>query len=320
MIPISVTSRRRAAVGLAHGKLILMGEHAVVHGYPAVALPFTPVGVQATVEITEGPLSVDCKFHQGPIACAPEQVKGLSASVVETLKRLGSALEGLTVRIVSTIPAGSGLGSSAAVAVAMVRGLFACHGREITHRDLMELTHIAEVHAHGTPSGIDATAAAAEGPLLFVKGQTPQSLTTGGVFQMVVANSGHAGDTRSAVAAVRDRLRERPIETKSRLTTLGRLAHETKAALADGDSVWLGRILDAAQAELSALGVSNERLDTLVRAARKAGALGAKLTGAGRGGCMLALARDGESAEKLALELTRAGARAIWRFTFGEEN
>jgi mevalonate kinase len=307
-------------VGLAHGKLILIGEHAVVHGHPAVALPFTPVGVQAKVEVTQGPLAMDCKFHSGPLACAPEQVRGLSACVVETLKRLGSALEGLTIRIASTIPAGSGLGSSAAVAVAMVRGLFACHDREITHRELMELTHIAEVHAHGTPSGIDATAAAAEHPLLFIKGENPEMLPTGGTFQIVVANSGHAGDTRSAVAAVRARLKERPIQTKSRLSHLGELTHEAKSALASGDAAWLGRVLNVAQAELAALGVSNGRLDTLVRAARKAGALGAKLTGAGRGGCMLALARDRECAERVALELTRAGARAIWRFTFGEES
>jgi mevalonate kinase len=320
MIPIYVTSPRRAAVGLAHGKLILIGEHAVVHGHPAVALPFTPVSVQAKVEVTEGPLAIDCKFHRGPFACAPEQVKGLSACVAETLKRLGSALEGLTIRIASTIPAGSGLGSSAAVAVAMVRGLFACHDREITHRDLMELTNIAEVHAHGTPSGIDATAAAAERPLLFIKGEAPKMLPTGGSFQIVVANSGHAGDTRAAVAAVRARLKDHPVQTKSRLSRLGELTHEASSALATGDAAWLGKVLDLAQAELSALGVSNARLDSLVRAARKAGALGAKLTGAGRGGCMLALARDKESAERMVHELTRTGARAIWRFTFGEES
>ncbi len=307
-------------MGFAHGKLILIGEHAVVYGQPAVALPFMPVGVRAMVEVTPGPLAVDCEFHRGPIASSPESVKGLSACVLETLKRLGSALEGLTIRIASTIPAGSGLGSSAAVAVAMVRGLFACHDREISHRELMDLTHIAEVHAHGTPSGIDATAAAAEQPLLFVKGQHPESLPTGTAFQIVVADSGHSGDTRSAVSAVRDRLKNRPGQTRSRLSHLGELAHEASAALASGDAAWLGRVLDGAQAELSSLGVSNAHLDTLIRAARKAGALGAKLTGAGRGGCMLAVVRDRDSAEKLAFELSRAGARAIWRFTFGEEN
>ncbi len=320
MIPISVTSPRRAAVGLAHGKLILIGEHSVVYGHPAVALPFMPVGVKATVEVTPGPLSVECEFHHGPLACAPESVKGLSACVVETLKRLGTALEGLTIRIASTIPAGSGLGSSAAVAVAMVRGIFACHDREISHHELMELTHIAEVHAHGTPSGIDATAAAAEKPLLFVKGRSPELLPTGAAFQMVVADCGHSGDTRSAVAAVRERLKNKPRQTKTRLAHLGGLAHEARTALATGDVEWLGRILNGAQAELTALGVSNSHLDTLIRAARKAGALGAKLTGAGRGGCILALVRDRESAEKLAVELTQAGSRAIWRFTFGEEH
>jgi mevalonate kinase len=314
----STNDNHHAAIGHAHSKLILIGEHAVVHGKPAIALPFPMVGVEAVAEAVPGPLSIDCDFYHGPLATAPEALRGIAECIVGTLKRLGNMTEGLLIRLASTIPPGRGLGSSAAVAVAAVRSIFAYYDREATHSEIIALANIAEVYAHGTPSGIDALAAAADGPMWFIKGQEPESLPTGAVFELVVADSGRIGDTRSAVSAVHERLASKPEETKGRLHRLGSLAREARQALAEGDAEQLGQIMNRAQEELSALGVSDSGLNRLVRAACKAGALGAKLTGGGRGGCILALARDAYHAEQLCSALARAGARAIWRHTLGE--
>lgn len=314
-----VRSPRGSAVGRAYGKLILIGEHAAVYGQPAVALPFRPVDVQATIEPMAGPLALDCMFYRGPIAAAPDVVRGLVVCVREALHRLGSPLEGLLIRLVSTIPPGGGLGSSAAVAVAAVRGLYACHGQTLAQSDLMALAGIAEHYVHGTPSGIDAMAVAAERPLWFTKGHVPEPLHTGGSLELVVADTGRVGNTRSAVAAVRGYLKSQPARARGHFIRLGELAKAARIALRDGDALALGRVLDAAQAELSILGVSDAHLDRLVQAAKAAGALGAKLTGGGRGGCVLSLARDHLHADVLSAALAGAGARSTWRLTLREE-
>ena len=313
-----VTDTYQAATGHAHSKLILIGEHAVVHGKPAIALPFPLVGVEAVAEAVPGPLAIACDFYQGPLDTAPEGLRGLAECILGTLRRLGALTEGLLIRLASTIPPGRGLGSSAAVAVAVVRSIFAYYHRVPSHSELISLANIAEVYAHGTPSGIDALAASANCPMWFIKGQEPEPLPTGAVFELVVADSGRVGDTRSAVDAVHERLAAKPEETRGRLHRLGSLAREARQALAAGDAEKLGQILNRAQAELTSLGVSDSGLNRLVRAACKAGALGAKLTGGGRGGCILALARDAYHAEQLCSALARAGARAIWRHTLGE--
>lgn len=309
-----------AATGSANAKLILIGEHAVVHGEPAIALPFPLLGVQVTVEPAPGPLAVDSLFYSGPMAGAPEVLRGLGNCAAETLHCLGRAAEGLMIRICSTVPPGSGLGSSAAVAVAMVRGLCHFHGCEAPADRVMALAQIAEVHAHGTPSGIDALAAAAERPLWFLKGKEAQDLPLGGSFHVVVADSGRCGDTRSAVTAVQQRLQTDSEPTRERLHRIGTMARAARIALAAGDNAWLGRTLNAAQADLAALGVSDAGLDQLVAAARRAGALGAKLTGGGRGGCVLALGRDADHARDLEAAFRGAGARSVWQFTLREGN
>jgi mevalonate kinase len=301
------------AVGWACGKVILIGEHAVVHGQPAIAMPFPRVAVKATVCRTDGPLTIASALYQGPLAGAPRALHGIAATILETMKRLDIATTGVSIRLDSTIPPGRGLGSSAAVAAAVVRGLFAYQDLEPAHAELMGLTHIAEVSAHGTPSGIDSEAVVAEAPLWFVKGSTPIPLPAGAPLHLVVADSGRMGDTLSAVAAVRAHLQSDPASVHVRLAHLGHLAHAARAALAGGDLERLGCALDEAQAVLADIGVSDEHLEHFIQAARQAGALGAKLTGSGRGGCILALARDPDHAQAVAAALSRAGAHSVWQ-------
>jgi mevalonate kinase len=305
----------RAAVGQAPGKVILVGEHAVVYGEPAIALPLHAAGVTATATPAPGPLTLAGLGWQGPLESAPEALRGLGALVDAALAGLGAPASGLALTLESTLPIGRGLGSSASAAVALVRAIYAAHGAEVPESTLLELVNVAERHAHGTPSGLDATVIAMGVPVWFRRGEPAERLGVGGPLHLVVADSGRPRDTRRAVASVREGLLTRADDTERAIAALGDLASGSRAAMAVGDAVALGAYMDMAQRALETLGVSSPSLDRLIRAARQAEAMGAKLTGAGQGGCMLALAGDSAHQAQLRQALLDAGAPQAWALT-----
>ncbi|MGV3487775.1 MAG: mevalonate kinase [Tuberibacillus sp.] len=309
----------KTARGEASGKLILIGEHAVVHGHPAIALPFTPLTVSAEVMETEGPLAIDCRLYRGPLWDAPEILHGLSQCINEMLKRFGERAQGMMIRLDSAIPLGRGLGSSAAVAAATVRGLFKYFGKPLTHEVLMELVNISEVFAHGNPSGIDSEAVTAEHAIWFRKGYRPERISVHTPVHLVVADSGEEGDTFVAVQSVKERMASDPDMVRASLSHLGQLADEARLALHKGNVMHLGQVMNEAQGELTNIGVSNDLLNDLIGAARKAGALGAKLTGSGRGGCIFAIAEEEDNVGKISDALRKLGAQAVWSFTLRKD-
>lgn len=300
--------------GLAHSKLILIGEHAAVYGKPAIAVPF-PLEVAAVIEDRDGEIMLACTHYTGSIDEAPAQLQGIASCIKETLEFLEQPLEGLLIHLKSEIPIGRGLGSSAAIAIAIVRGLFSFYKKPLAQNKLMDLVHRAEVYAHGNPSGIDMVAASSDFPILFEKEKGAAPLLVHTPFHLAVADSGEVSDTLSAVKGVKEKYRLEPINMKGTVERIGELAVLAKAALANGDIPLLGRLLDENHKGLQAMGVSNEWLDRLVEASKNEGALGAKLTGGGRGGCMIALARSPEHAEQIAKKLLKAGAEKTWHFT-----
>ncbi len=295
----------RAAIGRAPGKLILAGEHAVVHGRPAVAMPWPAVEAVAEARPAEGALTVTSE--------RPElDVSGLRAAAAETLARFGRSAEGLAIHVRSTVPAGAGLGSSAATAVAVVRATAAACGETLAAEDLAALADIAERHAHGLPSGVDVAAVAAPGPIFFMQGHPTEAIAPAFEPALVVADSGRPRDTRAAVAAVRARQETAPEAFLSALDLLGSAAVCAASALRTADPRLLGEAFDRAQSALHDLGVSDPALEALIKAARAAGATGAKLTGAGRGGCVVALAPDLASRPTIAAAMRDAGAVRVW--------
>jgi mevalonate kinase len=313
-------STQKSAIGKAHGKLILIGEHSVVYGMPAIALPFPLIEVNSTVnEITED-IRLACDYFEGPLSTVPKKMLGISACINETLKILNKPAKGLLIQLHSNIPLGRGLGSSAAVAVAIVKSIFAYYGQALKQNQLMSLVHIAETHAHGNPSGVDMYAAASEVPIWFQKEKEISTIQIGAPLHLVVADSGRIGDTHAAVSSVRENYKSNPIKTETSLNRLKTMAFEAKTALSNGKVEFLGTLLNFAQDELIALGVSDEGINRLVNAARSAGAFGSKLTGGGRGGCVLALAKNPIHAENLADHFLKAGASKTWNFTLGTSN
>jgi mevalonate kinase len=258
-------------VGRGHGKLLLCGEHAVVHGSGAIA-----VAVDRGTTVTLGTLD-------GPTRLTSAETDG---RVLQALLEVLPA-EGFDVTVSTDLPVGRGMGSSAALAVALVRARAALIGE---HPDVDEVYTRAmpiERAFHGNPSGVDVAVSAAGGCLYFRRGEPPvRERLPSPRFGLVVFDSGTAGDTSTLVAGVAAR---RP-GIDPALARIAALVEEARACLHDPRA--LGALLDENHALLRAIGVSNDTLDGLVALARRSGALGAKLAGAGGGGVVLAIVDD----------------------------
>ncbi|GEN31670.1 mevalonate kinase [Cerasibacillus quisquiliarum] len=315
-----VATAERMAVGLAHSKLILIGEHAVVHGQPAIALPFPLIGVESIVEHVPGSVKLDSTFYHGPIDSAPNELKGIVKSIRATLAHLNLPERDLLIQIHSSIPPGKGLGSSASVAIAVVKSLFAYKEQAYTKEELLHLANIAEEHAHGAPSGIDTLTITSECPVWFEKENPVDYIKPNDDFHFIVADSGSIGDTRSAVESVTNLLKAAPKIITNKIERLGELTYQAKEALEKAGKQFLGQLLNEAQKELEALGVSDETLNKLINFARQEGALGAKLTGAGFGGCIIALAQNEVHSRQLADKLKKFGAAAVWPFVLKKKD
>ncbi|WP_174615449.1 mevalonate kinase [Virgibacillus ihumii] len=308
------TTSEQTAIGIAHSKLILIGEHAVVHGQPAIAIPFPLVGVESIVDYVPGSVKINSTFYTGPIESAPDSLEGLVTCIQETMKHLQLPCEDFMIRIKSSIPPGKGLGSSASVAIAVIKSLFAFFGEKYSEQDLLNLSNISETYAHGVPSGIDTLTITSGSPVWYEKDEPINFINPEGDFHFIVADSGRVGDTRSAVESVATLLRSAPKRIQHKLDRIGEITHRARNALETASKHLLGQMLNEAQRELEALGVSDAGLNRLIYFARQEGALGAKLTGGGNGGCIIALARNEVHSRQLAEKLRKFGAHAVWPF------
>lgn len=279
----------RAAAELAepfgHGKVILLGEHAVVYDQPALAAGLSrglaAVAVPGTGRLTVPAWAVDVNARD---ASSP-----VARAFAAILTSLGASALDVTVK--ADLPARAGLGSSAAFAISIARAVDSAvekTGGSDASAVLAAATE-AEKIFHGTPSGIDLAAAASGGVGRFERATGWRPISVLQPMTLCVGLSGRPRDTHAQVASVR-RLRERTPGVRAVIETMGALVAEGERALGRGDVDELGRLLDVAHGLLAALRVSTAELEALVHAARDAGAVGAKLTGAGGGGAVIALA------------------------------
>ena len=271
--------------GFGHAKIILIGEHGVVHGHPALAAGLA-VGVQADAVAGDGRLAAPAWSMEARAGDGSSAGRALGA-ILQTLR-----VTELDFRLEPGIPSRAGLGSSAAMAVAIVRAAAAAaaaRGRVISGDAQAAAVDAAEAVFHGSPSGIDAAAAFGGGVGRFRRGEGWRPVTVLQPMRVCVGLSGRPRDTSAQVGAVA-RLRERAPVVAKVLALFGDLVDEGERALGLGDIDGLGRLLDIAHGLLCGLRVSSPEIETLVHGARAAGAIGAKLTGAGGGGAVIALA------------------------------
>ncbi|PSL39733.1 mevalonate kinase [Labedella gwakjiensis] len=307
--------RRSGVLGSGHtrAKFILMGEHSVVYGRPAIALPLPALAMDVEIFAVPGPARIASDLFTGALADAPADLAGPVAAIDAASRAFDVPLSDVTVAIESTIPAERGLGSSAATAGAIVHAFADAAGRRIGDVEHFDLVQVAERVAHGTPSGLDAVATNSRVPVLF-RGGVAQSLPMSLDATFVIADTGVRGRTRDSVASVRAQLAQRPEWTEDRIDRLGVLAEGAVGDLGEGAADRLGARMAEAHGILAELGVSSDELDALVRAASSAGAVGAKLTGGGRGGCVVALTNSPAHSVEVADALIAAGAHATWTY------
>lgn len=282
-------------VASAHGKIILLGEHAVVHGEPALAAGL-PDGITLTARDRDrksDPILVSIPDWELELELLPDSEHPVARACLEVLAHCDGPLTGWIIEGRSRLPARAGLGSSAALSVALARLVL---GPDAPLPEVVDASMAGERVFHGNPSGIDSEVSARGGVLQYARGHDVEAVHTDMRLALVVAPSGVPRSTAEQVAKVAAKLERFPALAGPVVRTLGQTAAEGRTALERGDPVRLGELMTFAHALLRAIDVSSPVLDRLCDAALQAGALGAKLTGAGHGGCVIALVRTENAA------------------------
>ena len=295
----------------APGKIILFGEHAVVYGRPALAVPVTQV--HADVDISDSNSAgiwinaPDVNLHAEMNTLPSDHP---IAAVIHNLFFLSrvSPFPTINIKITSTIPVASGLGSGAAVTVALTRALSTHINYAMTDEQVNAFAYEIEKLHHGTPSGIDNTVITYAKPVYFVKGQAIETFKVGQPFTIVIGDTGVSAPTKESVGDVRKLWEADKTKWESLFDKVGELVKEARNSIESGKTKELGMLMNQNHTVLQELTVSSPELDKLVSAARTAGALGAKLSGGGRGGNMIALVEPSQ-AEAVAQSLRDAGAK-----------
>ncbi|HSN93569.1 MAG TPA: mevalonate kinase [Anaerolineaceae bacterium] len=308
----------------ACAKTILFGEHAVVYDLPAVALPISTLRVKAIIEPGIGlnpgtilvkipSLSVDSDLLSLP------KDHPVVISIQATLDSLGiKEKPTFRLQLGNNFPLGAGLGGSAAIAVAIARGLSAFLGHPLDQAEVNAIAYLAEQSAHGKPSGIDNTVISLEQPIYFQRGKNPEILKPGAHFSFLVADTGISKRTQEVVGDLFQK-RLHNDEIQNIMISIGKISQEGRKAFISDNLSQLGSLMDENQALLEMLAVSSPELEILISVARSEGALGAKLTGGGRGGCVLALLET-QKREAIERALLNAGAKQTFYFEIGPKS
>lgn len=302
----------------ACAKLILLGEHAVVYGYPAVAIPFTGLKLRAMIEPAIGlpagkmhvlapQLDIDADLDQLP----PENL--IARTVNLTLHFMDLPI-GPTclLSIHSDIPFSSGLGSSAALSIAIIRALSSFIGHPFNSDEVNALAYQSEQLVHGKPSGIDNTVISYEKPIHFIKGKINETLHPSRDLTFLVADTGVQKSTVSSVSYLANLRASQPDFVNERFVKIAEWVQRGRTALERGDLNGLAEAMNANQHLLDELRLSSSEIDRLVSAAMENGAYSAKLTGGGQGGHILTLV-DRSKLEDVRYALQVAGAKQVYQ-------
>ncbi len=306
----SATASIKEPDGTAAGKVILFGEHAAVYGRHALALPI-PDAVQAWVERADSVTTLTIPAWGVAAPVNLDNTTGVDAAVALIRRELGLEDDHFSIVIESGLPRGMGLGSSAAVAVAVTRAMSRVMHLDIDSERINEIAFACERLAHGTPSGVDNTIATFAQPMLFRnEGQlTMQALELAEMPPLLIAYGREVGLTDKQVAAVRQRRRQPGSRYDALFDEMDRLSTAGAERLRAGNYAELGQAMNVCHGLLNAIEVSTPELERMVTLARQAGASGAKLTGAGGGGSIVALCPDG--LDKVRAALHDAGYRTL---------
>lgn len=306
-----------AFTATAAGKVILLGEHAVVYGRHALGLPLS-CAVRASVSENRSETSIAID-DWGMRASVTQGGAGiLGAAIHLILDRLDLGNRKFSIEVASKLPRGMGLGSSAAIAVAITRAVAKCVNLKIDDLRVNEIAFECEKLAHGTPSGVDNALSCIDQPMLFRNSGSleVQTLELNNTPPIVIGLSQGAGPTDAQVAAVRTRYDRDRARYNAIFDQIDDISQAGAAALTHAQYDELGLLMNVCHGLLNAIEVSTPELETMVSIARDSGALGAKMTGAGGGGSIVALCPGTES--QVQSKLNQAGFRTLQITTMKE--
>ena len=294
----------KRGIGKSHSKIILIGEHSVVYGYPAIAIPLKKIEIECAIEEAKSNFFYD-------------ETDTLSVAIFTALKYLKKENAKIKYKITSQIPQKRGMGSSAAVSIAAIRAIFNYFRENLEDELLEKLVNTAEIVAHKTPSGLDAKTCLSDKAIRFVKNKGFSYIDLNLDVYLVIADTGIYGNTGEAIQNVKNLGSKAELSLKK----LGRLTDEMTRILTGNIEnkeekikkiSKIGEIMTAANTELGKLNITIEKTELFVKTAIENGAAGAKISGGGLGGCVIALAENLEIMEKVKDGFTKCGAENIW--------
>lgn len=280
-----------ASSGIGFAKTILFGEHFVVQGTHAIG---ASLSIPMNVTLTPAE-ELSTNIETGQI------VLDASRKILDEFGLKGNYL----IEIDTKIPSGAGMGWSAAYSVALSKAAASAQGMELTWKRIAEYAYLGEKVFHGDPSGIDNTLSSRRGAILFKRGEEPVPIHLGVPLHIIIAHTGKVGITRDLVAGVAQIRKERPDFFLELMKREERLVVEAKKCLESANLERLGELMDTNHGYLKQVGVSTPELEDVVSIAKENGALGAKITGAGGGGCAIALAQSKKETETLAQAISK---------------
>ena len=291
----------KRGTGKSHSKIILIGEHSVVYGYPAIAVPLKKIEIECVIEEAKSNF-----FYN--------ETDTLSVAIFTALKYLKKENAKIKYEITSQIPQKRGMGSSAAVSIAAIRAIFDYFEEDLEDTLLEKLVHTAEIVAHNTPSGLDAKTCLSSKAIKFIKNKGFSYIDLNLDAYLIIADTGIYGNTGEAIQNVKNLGSKADIPLKK----LGDLTDEMAKILTENSKSKsemidkVGKIMTKANTELGKLNITIEKTDLFVKTAIENGASGAKISGGGLGGCVIALAKNLEIVEKIKDGFTKCGAENIW--------
>ncbi len=312
--PIRVPARAAdvESMGVGYGKVVILGEHAVVYGRHAIAAP-VPLAIRARIERCEEGIHIMIPRWgvEYELARNSADRRSFERAAGAILDEVGLSGRSMRIEVFPEVPRGMGLGGSAAMAVAIVRALDVHFRLGLDDAEVNRLAFESERLAHGNPSGLDNTIACYGKPLVYRTGKPPlvELLNIEQPIPIVIGMTGAEGLTASTVARVGEAWKQDPKLYERIFDQIDGLVLRGVQAVQDNDLVTLGELMNICHGMLNALQVSTPELEQLVAIARASGALGAKLTGGGGGGSIIALC-DGDT-QPVAEAIRAAGYEAV---------
>jgi hydroxymethylglutaryl-CoA reductase len=307
-----VKESKEQAMGVGYGKVVILGEHSVVYGRHAIAVP-VPLVIKALVEDHDKGIHLIIPRWgiEYELAANPQDRRSFERPAGVMLDELGLGGRSMRIEVFPEVPRSMGLGGSAAMAVAIVRALDKHFKLGLTDDEVNRLAFESEKVAHGNPSGLDNTLACYAKPLVYRRGDPPlvEPLNIREPIPAVIGMTGYEGLTAKTVGRVREAWKKDQQLYERIFDQIDALVLRGVQAIQDGDVKLLGEMMNICHGMLNALQVSTPELEQLVDIARENGALGAKLTGGGGGGSIIAVCEDNQ--QQIVDAIRAAGFQAM---------